>query len=65
MKNKHNWVALCSDINTHWSKTFHWWKCSKCGVETEHSKNNNISMPCLDGCNDGDGTDKVFPLSSI
>lgn len=61
---KHNWVALCSDINTHWSRTYHWWKCSNCGKETEHTKKSDAPRPCVDNC-EAKKEKSILPLSSI
>lgn len=61
--NKHNWIGLCSDINTHWSNTYHWYKCDKCGEETESTKEDQ-DRPSEEGCNPKEGS-QVFPLSSI
>lgn len=59
---KHNWIPLSSDINTHWSQTYNWWRCANCKKETEHSKE-DVKKPDDDGCT---ATEKgsVFPLSS-
>jgi len=60
----HNWIPLCSDINTHWSETLNWWKCSNCKKETEHTQNNNTKKPSELGC-EAKHKDSIFPLSSI
>lgn len=61
---EHNWFPLCSDINTHWSKTYHWWKCSNCKTETEHTKKSDIPKPDKNGCL-ATKKDSIYPLSSI
>ena len=60
---KHDWVPLCSDINTHWSDTYHWWKCANCKTETVHTKNNNVSAPPTEGCK-AEEKGSIFPLST-
>jgi hypothetical protein len=60
---KHNWVPLCSDINTHWSQTYHWWRCANCGDETEHTKHDQV-MPVMDGCKSKE-KGSIFPLASV
>lgn len=60
---KHNWVPLCSDINTHWSDTYHWWRCSNCKKETEHTKESQ-RKPSDRGCK-AEKIGSIFPLSSI
>jgi hypothetical protein len=60
---KHNWFPLCSDINTHWSDTYHWWRCSNCGKETEHTKRNHKPKPPAKGCK-AKTEQSIFPLSS-
>ena len=62
-KKKHNWVPLCSDINTQWYNTYYWWRCSNCKKETEHTKESQPS-PEREGCEAIEG-DSIFPLSSI
>ena len=61
---KHNWFPLCSDINTHWSETYHWWKCSNCGKETKHTKSNDEQKPSEEHC-EAEKEKSIFPLSSI
>ena len=61
---KHNWHPLCSDINTHWSETYAWWRCSNCGKETEHIKQGRTKEPSDEGCL-AEEEKNIFPLSSI
>ena len=61
---KHNWYPLCSDINTHWSDTYHWWKCANCKKETKHTKKNDEPKPSSEEC-ESKHKDSIFPLSSI
>lgn len=61
---KHNWYPICSDINTHYSETLYWWKCSNCKKETEHTKKHDIPKPSNEGCG-AKKEDSIFPLSSI
>lgn len=61
---KHNWFPLCSDINSTPAETYHWWKCSNCKKETEHTKRNDIKAPTDDEC-EAKEKGSVFPLSSI
>lgn len=61
---KHKWFPLCSDINTHWSDTYHWWKCERCGKETEHTKKNDVKPPVDEDCKPKKDFN-IFPLSSI
>lgn len=60
---KHDWTPLCSDINTKWYDTYHWWRCANCGEETEHTKGRQ-SKPSDKGCK-SKVKGSVFPLSSI
>lgn len=60
---KHRWVPLCSDINTHWSKTYHWWKCANCKKETEHVRDGGVPEPSSGGC-EAKEEGSIFPLSS-
>ena len=60
---KHNWIPLCSDINTPWWDEYYWWKCANCKKETEHTKI-SIEHPPEEDCESLEvGT--IFPLSSI
>jgi hypothetical protein len=61
---KHNWFPLMSDINTHWSKTYHWWRCSNCKEETRHTKDNNEPKPLDENCKAKE-KESIFPLSSV
>lgn len=60
---KHNWIGLCSDINTHWNSTYQWYRCSNCKKETEHTKTDQ-KKPSDDGCTAKE-EGNIFPLSSI
>lgn len=62
-KIEHNWFPLCSDINSSWWDTYHWWRCSNCEQETEHTKDNNVPMPSRDACKAKE-QQSIFPLST-
>lgn len=62
---KHNWIPLCSDINTNWANTYYWYRCSNCGKETKHYKQAKDSlMPDIEGC-EAKKQRSIFPISSI
>lgn len=59
---KHDWVPLCSDINTpHWA-TRHWWKCANCKEQIECES--KTPKPSEEGC-EAQEKGSIFPLSSI
>lgn len=59
---KHDWFPLCSDINSPWWDTYHWWRCSNCKEETEHTLKSQ-EKPDIKGCR-AKNKDSIFPLSS-
>ena len=61
---KHDWIPLCSDINTPWYDTYHWWRCANCGKESNHTKQQNEREPIKEGC-EAKEKGSIFPLSSI
>lgn len=63
-KMKHNWVALCSDINTPWYDTYHWFRCSNCKKESVHTKESHQPAPVNEDC-PAKEKGSIFPLSSI
>ncbi len=61
---KHNWVALCSDINTPNQLVRNWWRCANCKKETERTMEEDMSRPDDRGCK-AKTKGSIFPLSSI
>jgi hypothetical protein len=59
---KHNWVPLCSDINTPWYDTYHWWRCANCKTESVHTKADQ-ERPREENC-PAKEKGSIFPLSS-
>ena len=60
---KHDWWPLCSDINTPWYDTYHWWRCANCKVETEHTLDIQ-EEPSTKGCTAIE-KGNLFPLLSL